>query len=203
MIIDYVEQLEISDKEVARHLNELRYLECLATGLNHLYSQVSEIECRIRQTLPENQTNYLLGNAPQLNEVPQDLVACFFHWYSVTACNYVQLVGWLGNGGDTGKAKSYLNKVLPEVSLWRNKVGAHFALVDPKERGDSKDSEADLAKSVMTPVAFQEDAFYTDTFQLRISHRNSDQGRTRGKADWWWSLRRSVPDTVSSNHKMG
>lgn len=82
-------------------------------------------------------------------------------------------------------------------------MGAHFALVDPKERGDSKDSEADLAKSVMTPVAFQGDAFYTDTFQLRISHRNSDQGRTRGKADWWWSLRRSVPDTVWSNHKMG
>ena len=27
MIIDYVEQLEISDKEVARHLNELRYLD--------------------------------------------------------------------------------------------------------------------------------------------------------------------------------
>ena len=36
MIIDYIEHFEISDQEVARHLNELRSLEYLATGSNHL-----------------------------------------------------------------------------------------------------------------------------------------------------------------------
>ena len=133
MIIDHVELLEISDEAVAPHLNELRSLKSLATGLDHLNAQVSEIEDNIRHMLLENRVVHFFGNAPQLEEVPQDLVGCFFHWYSVTACNYVQLVGWLVNG-DPEKAKNYLQKVLPEVSLWRNKVGAHFALVDQRRR---------------------------------------------------------------------
>lgn len=188
MLSDHVEQLEISEEEAARHPNELRSLERLTTGLNHLHVQVSAMEGSIRQALPEDRVMHIFGNAPMLEGIPQDLVACFFHWYSVTACSYVQLAGWLGNGEDTEKAKNYLQKVLPEVSMWRNKVGAHFALVDPKETGVNKDSAADLAKSVMPPIAFLDDAFYTDSFVLKVASGEPQKPRPPGVAEWRWRL---------------
>ena len=130
-----------------QHSNELRSLQYLCKGLNHLNAQVVEIENRIRHALPKDQAVFLYGNAPQLNGVPQDLIACFFHWYSVTVCNYVRLAGWLGNGPGTERAKNYLTNVLPEVSLCWDKVGAHFARVNPRQRGPKADSEADLNQS--------------------------------------------------------
>ncbi len=60
--------------------------------------------------------------------IPQDLVACYFHWYAVTVCNYAKLVGWLANDGDSIKAREYMERVLPQVYLWRHKVAAHFAI---------------------------------------------------------------------------
>ncbi|MGA2911880.1 MAG: hypothetical protein ABSE17_04615 [Candidatus Levyibacteriota bacterium] len=42
-----------------------------------------------------------------------------------------------------------MNKVIPEILVWRNKVTAHFAKTDPRE-----ESLATLEASVMFPVNF-------------------------------------------------
>jgi len=123
----------------------------------------------------------MFGNAPQLHGIPQHLVACAFHWYSVTACNYVRLVGWLVNGGDTAKATEYLKHVLPEVYVWRNKVGAHFARTFPR----GKDTPADLAKSVMFPISFDDDAFYAGSLVLVMTSKGQ---RSSSRKDMRWSL---------------
>jgi hypothetical protein len=123
----------------------------------------------------------MFGNAPQLQGIPQDLVACAFHWYSVTACNYARLVGWLVNGGDIAKATEYLKHVIPGVYVWRNKVGAHFARTSPRK----EDTPADLAKSVIFPISFDDDAFYASSLVRGMSSRGQ---KSSSRKDMRWSL---------------
>ncbi len=181
MIIDYVDNLELRDEDAKQYFNELRSLEYLAKGLSFLNAQVRKIESEVGDRLNKDQQVFMFGNAPALKGIPQDLVACAFHWYSVTACNYVRLVGWLVNGGDTAKANQYLQCVLPEVYVWRNKVGAHFARTSPSK----KDTPADLTKSVMFPISFDDDAFYASSLVLGMTSRGKGSS---SRKDMRWSL---------------
>lgn len=98
--------------------------------------------------------------------INQDLVACAFHWYAVTVCSYVKMVGWLVNDGDSTKALKYIKDIIPAVYVWRNKVAAHFAEIAPKK----EDNPADLGKSVMFPISFDDDAFCTGSL-VNSGHR--------------------------------
>ena len=177
MIIDYVDNLEIPDEAAEQQFNELRSLEYLSKGLNFLNAQVQRLESEIRDRLGNDRIVRMYGSAPELEGIPQDFVACAFHWYSVTACNYVKLAGWLINGGDTSKATKYLQHVLPQLHIWRNKVGAHFARIDPRP----EDTPADLAKSVIFPISFDDDAFFEASLVLTI-------GGSSSGLDLRWSL---------------
>lgn len=181
MIIDYVDNLDLREEDAKQYFNELRSLEYLVKGLTFLNAQVQKIEAEVMDGLDKRRKVFMIGNAPQLQGIPQDLVACAFHWYSVTACNYARLVGWLVNGGDTAKATKYVKCVLPEVYIWRNKVGAHFARTSPRK----EDTSADLAKSVMFPISFDDDAFYAGS--LRLAMTSKGQGSST-RTDMRWSL---------------
>ncbi len=178
--IDLVESLALSTAEVEAHFNELQSLDYLAQGLEALYRQTTRVEEHVLRQLPPGRQAFLFCNAPALAGVPMGLIACAFHWYAVSACNYVRLVGWLANAGDTKKASAYVKGVLPAVSLWRNKVGAHFARIDP--RGDTP---ADLAASVLFPVGFFDDAFYVGLLRLRVVQGGQ---ATASRGDMGWSL---------------
>ncbi len=178
MIIDYVDNLELQDAE--QHHNERAALHRLSAGLDFLNGQVQGMEEMVRGRLESNKRRYMFGNHPKLEGISQDLVACAFHWYSVTACSYVQLVGWLVYG-DVGKVGEYLTHVLPEVHTWRNKVGAHFALTAPRK----EDTPAALAYSVMPPLTFDDDAFYVGTLRLTMV---SEGQPNASRQDMRWSL---------------
>ena len=188
MIIDHHDDLGLSDEEVERYHNQLVSLECLATGLDFLGRQVQTIEAIVIDELKrtglwgENKRLGFSINIPGLNRATRDLVTCAFHWYSVTACNYVRLVGWLASGGDSKEANAYTVRVIPSVKTWRDKVGAHFALVSPKEK---KDTHADLAMSVMPPLSFEDDAFCVGLFTLNVV---SEGGESSSSASMKWSL---------------
>ena len=182
MILDYVDKLNIPVEDAEQNYNELRSLNRLSIGLRHLNVLVESIESEIGESSDNlDYQSLALGKDPRLKGVPQDLVACAFDWYSVTACSYVRLVGWLVNGGDIDEARNYLYRVLPEVSVWRNKVGAHFAQTLPSD----KDTEADLVKSVMYPVAYKDGAFYTQPFVLALVNA---KGGSTSRSDMTWSL---------------
>jgi hypothetical protein len=144
-VIDYIANLRLSDEQEKEHLNELRSLAYLATGLRFLYEQVQRVEAEVTERLPKDKQVRIFGSSPDMQGISQDLVACAFHWYAVTACNYVKVVGWLANNGDSSEAKEYMQHVLPQVHLWRHKVAARFAIIDPRK----DDNAADLAMSAM------------------------------------------------------
>ena len=90
------------------------------------------------------------------------------------------MVGWLAYDGDQKKAKSYLQQVIPPVELWRNKIGAHFAMHSPRS-----ENAADLAMSVMFPLSFNNDAFYTGLLTLSIKTENTQSASLQ---EMQWSL---------------
>lgn len=188
-VIDYIANLKLSDEQEQGHFNELRSLSYLATGLRFIYEQVRRVEAEVIKRLPKSKQVTILGNAPEMQGVNQDLVACAFHWYAVTACNYVKMVGWLANDGDSREAREYMQTVLPQVYLWRHKVAAHFAIIDPQRR----DNAADLAMSVMFPISFDNDAFYTGSFTLTITKGGT---KSTSRQDMRWSLTHTHRDLV-------
>ena len=178
MIVDHVDNLELRDAE--QYHNELSALYRLWIGLCYLDNEVRKIEDEARERLNTKEMRVIsFSNNPQLEGIPQNLVACAFHWYSVTACSYVQLIGWLVYGR-VDEGREYLKRVLPEVSTWRNKVGAHFALVSPR-----KDNPAVLAQSVMNPLSFDDDAFYVSSLKLSMSSKSQ---ASTSRQDMRWSL---------------
>lgn len=185
MKIDQHENRELTDEEVEGYSNEIHSLEYLAAGLNFLNAQVGSIEAGIRERNKGLRVE-MFGNGTGLEGVPQDLVACAFHWYSVAVCNYVLLVGWLLNKENTKAAKKYQDSVLGNVLRWRNKVGAHFAQADPHK----DDSPAVLAQSVMFPVGFRDDAFYSPPFTLTLRSEIQENPNPVSIADWRWRLLR-------------
>ena len=188
-VIDYIANLKLSDEQEQGHFNELRSLSYLATGLRFIYEQVRRVEAEVIKRLPKSKQVTILGNAPEMQGVNQDLVACAFHWYAVTACNYVKMVGWLANDGDSREAREYMQTVLPQVYLWRHKVAAHFAIIDPQRR----DNAADLAMSVMFPISFDNGAFYTGSFTLTITKGGT---KSTSRQDMRWSLTHTHRDLV-------
>ena len=191
MIIDYEDSLCVPDKCLEQHHNELGSLRYLAVGLDFLYRQTRQIEAVLVDELDKSsksgkysrhQYGYFIG-IPELNRATQDLVACAFDWYSVTACNYARLAGWLAYGGDSEAAIQYVDRVMPHVKTWRDKVGAHFARTSPRK----KDTEADLAVSVIPHLSFEDGTFYVGSLTLSVA---SERGMSSSAP-----MRRSLTET--------
>ena len=189
MFLDYVDNLQLKDDDAEKRGNELNSLRYLARGLWFLNEQVSKIETQVAAKMPNGKRVFHFGNSPDLEGIPQDLVACAFHWYAVTACNYVKMVGWLANNGDSKNAKEYIDRVLPAVHLWRHKVAAHFAIIDPRK----DDNAADLAMSVIFPVSYDNDAFYTGSFILT---KSAGGKQSTSRQDMRWSLTQTHKELI-------
>lgn len=166
MKLDHVDDLDLPDADVAARGNELSSLMYLQQGLQFLNDQVASLEAEVcRRVDCDRRVVTLFGNAPAFAGLPMGFVAMSFHWYAVTACNYVRLVGWLGRSQDSSAARAYMETVIPKVKLWRDKVAAHFAITDPK----GSDTPAGLAASVMFPVGFVDRSFVAQPLTLALA----------------------------------
>ena len=190
MIIDCIDKLELSDDRAGNYANELSSLGYLAQGLWFLNGQVQRLEAKITEQVGKDKQVFMLGNVPQLKAVvPQGLVACAFHWYAVSVCNYVRMVGWLAYGQEPIDTIKYVKHVIPAVYVWRNKVAAHFAKIAPRK----EDNPADLAISVMWPISFDDDAFYAHSY--RLTQSTSGKSHT-SRQDMRWSLTHTHRDLI-------
>lgn len=147
MVLDHLDNLELTDDEVGKHYDAVMALARLGEGLSWIYQQVSATENQVRREAAKDNVQIdIVGGV--LESIPTGLLSCAFQWYAVSACNYAQLVGWLATL-DSSSAKEYVTNVMPRLKKYRNKVAAHFALTDPL-----RDNEADLAASVMTHIIY-------------------------------------------------
>ena len=147
MTLDHIDNLRIAQLESDERFEELMALHRIGAGLWWLYGMVLDHE---RILLAESQVDdvQLAVVGGILENQPMEVLSCAFQWYAVSVCSYARLVGWLTTG-DSSKARDYIQKVMPRIYGFRNKVAAHLALTDPRN-----DNEADLETSVMTQVIY-------------------------------------------------
>ena len=168
MTIDSIAKLEIQRKE---HFNEIRTLQTLTQGIHQLYAMVKHRELEFeRRCGANNMVMQSFGIDFDGSRDRLDVIACFFHWFGVSLCNYSRLVGFI-HGLETKAftratlqdrdsfqdikvaVDSYVRSVteLEKVQVWRNKVSAHFAITDPRK----DDNAATLDMSVIFPITFE------------------------------------------------
>jgi hypothetical protein len=168
MFRDTVEGFELTDQTRLKYSMEFGAIVYLSAGLEHLYRMVRDHEVR------------KLGK-PISNIVHPGVRLCAFHWYAVTACNLVKLIGWLRHQQDPAadSSKAYLEKVLPAVLPWRNKVAAHFAIHTP--HGDPL---ADLRACLIPPTARVNGRYTAGSWTVSITKA----GKTSSSQLLPWSL---------------
>lgn len=182
MIIDHVDDLELPDEQVRKHNNELYTLRNLAVGLSFLNRQVAKVEDAMIGSARGKLKVMAAGNIPGVPRTGLSLVTCAFHWYAVSACNYVWLVGWLARKAD-GKLpnpKEYAERVMPTVVKYRHKVAAHLATVLPRD-----DSPADVATTLLFPVTLTDEGLSVGGWNVTTTEAGQ---RSQSKHDFQWSL---------------
>lgn len=147
MILDHIDKLELPDNELEDHYDARMALARLGEGLFWIHREVGKLEVKARREAAKDDTRIAISGGI-LDNMPLGLLSCCFQWYAVSVCNYAQLVGWLVKR-NTEEAKAYVEKAIPRILKYRNKVAAHFAITNPR-----RDNEADLSASIMTHIIY-------------------------------------------------
>lgn len=184
-VLDHIDNIVVPGAPFQEPTNEYYALVFLWCGLEFLFHQASHWDDVVRQKFnPEGKVRIMLmGNDPGLDGVPLTLLNCAFHWYAITACQYVRTVGAIASSIDSSRSLpyDYLKQVIPEVLGFRDKIAAHFAWGTRNKR----DSEAERKLSIMPTLTFQDSTFFMGAMMLSVisSGKKSDS-----KAIMPWSI---------------
>lgn len=159
-ILDHIDNLVVPGNVFAAPANEYWALVWLWQGMEFLNYQVRRCdEAARRQVNPNGNVRVVCsGNCPGLPPAPIALLTCAFHWYAISACQYVRTVGAIAWSHDSTRPKplDYTKKVIPEVHAFRDKVAAHFAWCTANQ----KDNPAERFASIIPPLVFQDNAYH-------------------------------------------
>jgi hypothetical protein len=187
MIIDFKDKIELPDKMKSKFFNELQALANLWQGMYFIYKFAGEIEQKANEKIsdgtvlqnmpPEARKSFegkdirytSGGNAPTLNWLDKGLHYSLFQWYAVSACNYVLLVGHIAKqvNPESQKPIKYVEKVIPDVQWFRDKIAAHPA----KACDDKRDNDADRIASVLYQVVFDNRRFYAPAWRVTVGKK--------------------------------
>ncbi len=165
-ILDYIDSIKVPGKVFEEPANEYWALICLHQGLEFLYQQAARCDQVVLKSLNPKIRVLMSGSCPELAGVSQSLLTCAFHWYAVSACQYVRTVGAIARRYDKAQPlpKEYACKVIPEVVAFRDKVAAHFAWTTKNK----EDNEAERDASIMPQLSFVDDSFFVSAFTIGV-----------------------------------
>ena len=167
-VLDHVDNIKVQGDVFTSPANEYWALLCLRDGLHFLYRQADQLDKVARKRMnPEGKLRiHCSGSDPSLDGLPRTLLTSAFQWYAVSACQYVRTVGMIAKklGDDRWTPYQYVDRVIPEVLVFRDKVAAHYSWT----MDDSRDTKADQMMSIMPQLAFCDDAFYVGSLQLTL-----------------------------------
>src|SRR4051794_23240516 len=179
LTLDAIEPIEIGDTE---YPNEVGTLRTLHRGLWGLANSVANREFPFLE-MSKKMKFVSFGRDVDATTTDIDMVACLFHWFGVSLCNFARLVGFIrglkegdftrADLTDQGKTKArvvknsvdaYVQSIseLQPVLVWRDKIAAHFAITDPRK----DDNIATLDMSVVFPVTYASPRYRANYFQL-------------------------------------
>jgi hypothetical protein len=166
VLIDALERIEVPRDD---YFNEIHSLRTLHMGMRALCGMIKSKEIAFARAGGDKLKVFQFGATTPQEQEFLETVACFFHWFGVSICNFARLVGFIRgmSHGDFSRTDlrdptkfrsikasidNYINGIpeLEHVRVWRNKVFAHFAITDPLK----SDNIATLDMSVIFPVSF-------------------------------------------------
>lgn len=178
--LDHVENIQLDENNSP--LDNYQALDYLKLGLNAMACTVRDEEVRL---YPSKISLNLLNSSGRAAE-RDALFACYFNWFSTSIVNYVKLVGlidimtgrrWVSSDIKDAKNReevrkhcvNYVNRVIPEIHLWRHKIAAHFAITDPRR----EDNLGTLEYSIMNPICYKKPYFRMGAFSWSKSGEQS------------------------------
>lgn len=183
--LDYIDSIIVPGDVFAKAANEYWALLCLRDGLRFLYNQVAQCDAEGQRRLNAvgKSSCTVAGNFPALRGIPQGLITCAFHWYAVSACQYVRTIGAIAYLNDNSRPKptEYARSVIPEVVSFRDKVAAHFAWTTKHQ----EDNDAERMASRLPPLVFVNDSFHVGS--MNVTTRCGGK-RTTSDAIQPWSI---------------
>ena len=158
-VLDHIDQIKVPGDVFREPANEYWALVYLSEGLRSLARQVVKCEAIVRKRLNSGGTIRLFsyGNMREFNGLPMGLLTCTFQWYAISACQYVRTVGRIAKSQipDGPDPLAYVNEVIPDVKVFRDKVAAHFAW----STSNRKDSDAERMASILPNLAWVDNRF--------------------------------------------
>lgn len=184
-ILDHIDGVKVPGAVFREPANEYYALICLAEGMGFLHRQVKRCEEVVEQRMnPHGNLRVAgAGNLPAFSDLPMPLLVCSFHWYAISACQYVRLVGAIARSQDQTRPMppAYVKNVIPEVLAFRDKVAAHFAWATKHER----DNHAERLASVLPPLSFSDGRFIASGYRVMLRRSGKT---TNSNAITGWSL---------------
>ncbi len=184
-ILDHIDNIAVPGDVFREPANEFWALICLRDGMEFLYHQAQTCDQAVRQQVnPEGNLRFSGGgNLPSFSQIPKTLLTCAFHWYAISACQYVKTVGAIAHKLDASRPlpKEYAQTIIPEVVAFRNKVAAHFAWTTKNKH----DNDAERLASILPPLVFTDDSFFVGA--MRVTRRRAGTV-THSDAIQPWSL---------------
>ena len=147
--LDHIDRITVPGNPFAEPANEYYALLCLRTGLEFLYRQAEKCDQIALKQLDPKKQYFSFGNSPLLTGIPYQLLTCAFHWYSISACQYVRTVGAIAYLQDKSRPipPEYIKCVIPEVLAFRDKIAAHFAWLSKHSQDNEAERLASSGKS--------------------------------------------------------
>lgn len=184
-ILDHIDNISVPGNVFNEPTNEYWALLCLRDGMEYLYHQARECD-QVVNTKAQSDAHtesFNFGNFPGSESVHKTLLTCGFHWYSISACQYVKTVGAIAHSQDSDRPlpKEYANSIIPEVVAFRDKVAAHFAWTSRNKR----DNDAERLTSIIPPLSFVNDTFQVGSLVTTIRRGNKSSS---SEAIQPWSL---------------
>lgn len=159
-ILDHIDNITVKGLVFQEPTNEYWVLTCLKQGMEFLYRQAKHCDNDVKQIVnPNGDIKYQgSGNLPEFQNIPKALLTCSFHWYAISACNYVRTIGAIAykQASTIPKPKDYVEKVIPEVLTFRDKVAAHIVWASKNK----KDNDAERLLSILPPLVFINNSFH-------------------------------------------
>lgn len=186
--LDYIDHIKVSGDVFIKPVNEYWALLCLWHGLENIYRQTLKIEIISRRII--NPTNkykvFCYGNVTAFENIPKELLTCMFHWYAVSACQYVRTVGTIAYKlNNEEKPINYIKKIIPEILIFRNKVAAHFAW----STKNKNDNDAERMISIFPPLSYSDGNWYVGQLILNMRKNGVDS-----------SSKKIVPWSITKEH---
>lgn len=201
MILDYKDNLDMPETIQKNVFNELQTLRNIWQGMCYLNRWTMEIERKANEKVSDGSVFqsmplevrkafegkkvrcFASGNTPGFEWLDKGLIYSLFQWYSVSACNFVLLVGYLRKqvNPEHGTPKSYRNNVIPTLVWFRDNIAAHPV----RACNDKRDNEVDRISSVLYPIAFDKERFYAPAWKLTIGQNGR---QTKGTNPGQWSI---------------